>query len=48
MSKKEEFEPLPAALPEWIRQHAELYLSDPESAHLWDATVVVLEPIGPA
>ena len=39
MSKKEEFEPLPAALPEWIRQHAELYLSDPERAHLWDSTI---------
>lgn len=39
MSAKDEFEPLPAALPEWIRQHADLYLSDSEKAHLWDSTV---------
>ena len=39
MSNKEELEPLPAALPEWIRQHVELYFSDPERAHRWDSTV---------
>jgi hypothetical protein len=23
----------------WIRDHVELYLSDPEKAHLWDSTI---------
>ena len=39
MSEKEEFEMLPAAMPKWITDHVELYLSDPEKAHLWDSTV---------
>ena len=29
---------LPANLPDWISQHIELYLSDPEAAHLWDSS----------
>lgn len=29
---------LPEGLPDWIREHVELYLSDPEKAHMWDAT----------
>ncbi len=24
-------------LPDWIQQHIDLYLSDPEKAHMWDA-----------
>ena len=39
MSEKEEFEKLPEAMPKWIRDHVELYLSDPERAHLWDSTI---------
>ena len=39
MSEKEEFEMLPPELPKWIRDHVELYLSDPEKAHLWDSTI---------
>ena len=39
MSEKEEFEVLPAEMPKWIRDHVELYLSDPERAHLWDSTI---------
>jgi len=39
MSQKEEFEKLPEALPKWIRDHVDLYLSDPEKARLWDSTV---------
>ena len=35
MSEKEEFEKLPEAMPKWIKDHVELYLSDPERAHLW-------------
>ena len=26
-------------LPGWIQQHIELYLSDPERGHLWDASI---------
>lgn len=26
-------------LPGWIRAHIDLYLSDPDAAHMWDATV---------
>ena len=29
---------LPANLPDWINQHIELYLSDPEAAHQWDSS----------
>jgi deazaflavin-dependent oxidoreductase (nitroreductase family) len=30
---------LPEGLPKWIRDHIELYLTDPESAHMWDSSV---------
>jgi len=30
--------PIPASLPSWVAQHIELYLSDPEKAHMWDST----------
>jgi F420H(2)-dependent quinone reductase len=39
MSEKEEFEKLPEAMPKWIKDHVELYLSEPEKAHLWDSTI---------
>jgi F420H(2)-dependent quinone reductase len=39
MSEKEEFEKLPEAMPMWIKDHVELYLSEPEKAHLWDSTI---------
>src|SRR5580692_7176041 len=39
MSEKEEFEMPPAGMPKWITDHVELYLSDPEKAHLWDSTI---------
>ena len=39
MSEKEEFEKLSAEMPKWIRDHVELYLSDPDKAHLWDSTI---------
>ena len=29
----------PAGLPKWIADHVELYLTDPEKAHLWDASL---------
>ena len=29
----------PANLPGWIAQHVELYLSDPEKAHMWDSSM---------
>lgn len=28
---------IPASLPSWIREHVELYLKDPEAAHMWDS-----------
>lgn len=28
----------PANLPDWISQHIEQYLSDPEAAHMWDSS----------
>jgi len=28
----------PANLPDWISQHVELYLSDPEAVHMWDSS----------
>ena len=39
MSEKEEFEKLPEAMPKWIKEHVELYLSEPEKAHMWDSTI---------
>ena len=39
MSEKEEFEMPPPGMPKWIKDHVELYLSDPEKAHLWDSTI---------
>jgi F420H(2)-dependent quinone reductase len=39
MSEKEEFEKLPEAMPKWIKDHVELYLSEPAKAHLWDSTI---------
>ena len=39
MSDKQELEKLPAEMPKWIRDHVDLYLSDPEKAHLWDSTI---------
>ncbi|MBQ62393.1 MAG: nitroreductase [Gammaproteobacteria bacterium] len=29
---------IPADLPDWISSHIELYLTDPEKAHMWDAS----------
>ena len=29
---------LPRSLPDWISQHIELYLSDPEAAQMWDSS----------
>ena len=39
MSEKQEFEMPAAGMPNWIRDHVELYLSDPERARLWDSTL---------
>jgi deazaflavin-dependent oxidoreductase (nitroreductase family) len=39
LSEKEEFEMPPAGMPKWITDHVELYLSEPEKAHLWDSTI---------
>ena len=39
MSEKDGFENLPAGMPKWLRDHVELYLSDPDKAHLWDSTI---------
>jgi len=30
---------LPAALPKWIADHIELYRTDPDKAHYWDASL---------
>lgn len=30
---------VPADLPGWIVKHVELYLSDPEKAHMWDSSM---------
>ena len=30
---------IPASLPDWIRDHIELYLRDPEAGHYWDASL---------
>jgi deazaflavin-dependent oxidoreductase (nitroreductase family) len=29
---------LPAGLPDWIRDHIDLYRRDPDAGHLWDAS----------
>ena len=39
MSEKQEFEMPSAGMPKWIKDHVELYLSDPERARLWDSTI---------
>ena len=39
MSKKEEFEPLPAGMPKWIGDHVQQYLTEPDKARLWDSTI---------
>jgi hypothetical protein len=39
MIEKEQFEMPVAGMPWWIREHVELYLSDPERTHPWDSTV---------
>jgi deazaflavin-dependent oxidoreductase (nitroreductase family) len=39
MSEKEEFEKLPKAMPNWIKDHVELYLSDPDKARMSDSTI---------
>lgn len=31
---------IPENLPGWIREHIELYLSDPEKAHMWDSSAL--------
>lgn len=30
---------IPEHMPDWIREHIELYLRDPEKAHLWDSSL---------
>ncbi len=30
---------VPKGLPQWITDHIEQYLTDPEGAHMWDATL---------
>ncbi|MBD3648650.1 MAG: nitroreductase family deazaflavin-dependent oxidoreductase [Pseudomonadales bacterium] len=30
---------IPEGLPKWIADHVELYLTDPDKAHLWDASL---------
>lgn len=30
---------IPQGLPKWIADHVKLYLSDPEKAHMWDASL---------
>lgn len=30
---------IPDSLPDWIREHVELYLRDGEAGHLWDASL---------
>lgn len=39
LSEGEEFEKLPEAIPKWMRDQVELYLSDPEKARLWGSTI---------
>lgn len=30
---------IPNNMPAWIQQHVDLYLSDPEKAHMWDSSM---------
>jgi len=30
---------IPSYLPPWVQEHVDLYLKDPEKAHLWDASL---------
>ncbi|MGH7780466.1 MAG: nitroreductase family deazaflavin-dependent oxidoreductase [Candidatus Binataceae bacterium] len=39
MSGEEKFEMPAEGMPKWIRDHVELYLSDPDKARLWDSTI---------
>jgi deazaflavin-dependent oxidoreductase (nitroreductase family) len=39
MNEKQEFEMPAVGMPKWIKDHVELYLSDPERARLWDSTI---------
>lgn len=39
---------LPEGLPDWIREHIELYQTDPEKAHMWDSTAAGGNGILPA
>jgi len=39
MREKHEFEMPAAGMPKWIKDHVELYLSDPDRARLWDSTI---------
>jgi deazaflavin-dependent oxidoreductase (nitroreductase family) len=39
MSENEKLEMPGAGMPKFITDHVQLYLSDPEKAHMWDATV---------
>ena len=38
---------IPDNMPAWIREHVELYLSDPEKAHMWDASMAGGEGVLP-
>jgi deazaflavin-dependent oxidoreductase (nitroreductase family) len=38
---------LPEGLPAWIREHIELYLTDPDKAHMWDASLAGGEGVLP-
>ena len=31
---------LPANMPDWISDHIELYMSDPDAAHMWDSSAL--------
>ena len=38
---------IPDNMPAWIREHVELYLNDPEKAHMWDASMAGGEGVLP-
>ena len=38
---------IPDNMPAWIREHVELYLTDPEKAHMWDASMAGGEGVLP-
>jgi len=38
---------LPAALPQWVTDHIELYRTDPEKAHFWDSSMAGGEGVLP-